>query len=499
MGGPIFDTYRAVYDYMTYCVRLEGQYSDLFTSDMGVLIGDPASPIMWLLYFADVSIPESVDDILLNETRISHLEQADDIVIFATTAEGLQRKLDAFFEWCCRNLLKINGSKSWWMPLGSRPIDIPVFRVNNEVVPIEEKKMYVGMLLTSSLARDQRAHVAQKVEKAHRISCLTFGILDRKCLEVPPRPARKLYMGLVDPHMTHGCEVMPDATLCGTEQLERVQKTYIRKMLRVGPKVCVVPLYTETGLSPIRFRRADLAVRFLGYALQQKEGDLVGCAVRDSRALALAGKKSWLGDLRKACQHLHGGGVDIGFPDSADGIDDVRSALKECEKRYLRTATESCGKLPLLTGRLHENCFAQAAPRPAPVTAFRSYLKIRAREHRTALTRFLFSDHMLAVERLRYENVPRARRKCRFCRDAVEDELHALFECDGHEELNGFRLSLLDDVRRVKGEGAVIRLLERPLEDVFQMLLADGDTVSALARCVHRVLRCFESIPILRG
>ncbi|KZV80811.1 hypothetical protein EXIGLDRAFT_629604, partial [Exidia glandulosa HHB12029] len=133
----------------------------------------------------------------------------------------------------------------------------------------------------------------------------------RKCLELPPRPARKLYMGLVDPHMTHGCEVLPDATLSGTEDLKRVQKTYLRKMLRVGPRTCVVPLYTETGISPIRYRRADLAVRFLGYALQQQRADLVRCALLDSRELAVAGKRSWFGDLRKACAHLPGEGSTL--------------------------------------------------------------------------------------------------------------------------------------------------------------------------------------------
>ncbi|EJD41481.1 hypothetical protein AURDEDRAFT_169377 [Auricularia subglabra TFB-10046 SS5] len=40
--------------------------------------------------------------------------------------------------------------------------------------------------------------------------------------------------------------------------------------------------------APIRYRRVDLAIRMLGYALQQPEDSLVHCALRDSLNLALA-------------------------------------------------------------------------------------------------------------------------------------------------------------------------------------------------------------------
>ncbi|KZV87551.1 hypothetical protein EXIGLDRAFT_597847, partial [Exidia glandulosa HHB12029] len=444
----LFDTYRTVYEYMTYCVRVEGEYSDLFTSDMGVLIGDPASPIMWLLYFADVAIPATDDDIILNGVPVSHLEQADDIIIFATSPAALQQKLDAFFAWCCKNLLRINGRKSWWMPLGCRPLVIPTFTINAEPVPMEKEKAYVGMILSSTLSTAHRAHGAEKAERARRISSLIFGILDRKCLEVPPRPARKLYMGLVDPHLTHGSDVLPDSTFVATTEMERVQKLFLRKMLRVGPKVSVAPLFTESGVSPIRYRRVDLAVRFLGYTLQQPPGDLVRAAVEDSRALARTGKTSWFRDLGKALQLLPIP-VDLGWPDDAASIDNVRDRVRASLVEHLGVEIDGSGKLPLLKGRLHQNCFQQAVPRPAPVTVFRGYLKIRAREHRTALTQFLFSDHYLAVERLRYEDVERADRKCRFCGMEVEDEIHALFECVGHPDLAPLRSVLETEVREL--------------------------------------------------
>lgn len=36
---------------MPYCVCVDGNYSGFFATDMGVLIGDPALPIVWLAFF----------------------------------------------------------------------------------------------------------------------------------------------------------------------------------------------------------------------------------------------------------------------------------------------------------------------------------------------------------------------------------------------------------------------------------------------------------------
>ena len=52
----------------------------------------------------------------------------------------------------------------------------------------------------------------------------------------------------------------------------------------------------------------------------------------------------------------------------------------------------------------------------------------------------MMSTHALAVERLRYQEryrapIPHQSRLCRFCRSAVEDEVHALLQCELQPEL----------------------------------------------------------------
>ncbi|KAJ7328735.1 hypothetical protein DFH08DRAFT_709458, partial [Mycena albidolilacea] len=57
----------------------------------------------------------------------------------------------------------------------------------------------------------------------------------------------------------------------------------------------------------------------------------------------------------------------------------------------------------------------------------------------------------LGVERLLYPAryrlpIPREWRLCRFCRTQCEDEVHALFLCNGHAPLLALRSSFLSDL-----------------------------------------------------
>jgi hypothetical protein len=95
VSGPIFDWLRGLYARVRYMVRHEDVLSAEFKSGLGLLTGDTASPILWNVYFADIGdyIVEDPDDIVLGRFRVSHMEQADDIVLFSTTLNGFQRTL----------------------------------------------------------------------------------------------------------------------------------------------------------------------------------------------------------------------------------------------------------------------------------------------------------------------------------------------------------------------------------------------------------------------
>ncbi|KAL1937495.1 hypothetical protein VTO73DRAFT_13147 [Trametes versicolor] len=74
----------------------------------GILIGDPASPILWNLFFADFKCDPHPDDVHLAGVWVPYLAQADDILLLSTSPQGAQAKPNALASWCLRNGLTVN-------------------------------------------------------------------------------------------------------------------------------------------------------------------------------------------------------------------------------------------------------------------------------------------------------------------------------------------------------------------------------------------------------
>jgi hypothetical protein len=82
---------------------------------------------------------------------------------------------------------------------------------------------------------------------------------------LPPWEARKMYMALVDPYLTLGCEVSLNVDVNHWKPLEDVQVEFIRRVLGVNKQLAIAPLFTETSLVSLRFRRLILALTHLRY------------------------------------------------------------------------------------------------------------------------------------------------------------------------------------------------------------------------------------------
>jgi hypothetical protein len=72
-------------------VRHGDQNSTEFKTFIGLLTGDPASPVLWNLCMGDLVMLDGPDDPILSNVRIAILAQADDILLIS--AAGLQHRL----------------------------------------------------------------------------------------------------------------------------------------------------------------------------------------------------------------------------------------------------------------------------------------------------------------------------------------------------------------------------------------------------------------------
>ncbi|KAK7033103.1 hypothetical protein R3P38DRAFT_2920710 [Favolaschia claudopus] len=115
------------------------------------------------------------------------------------------------------------------------------------------------------------------------------------------------------------------------------------------------------------------------------------------------------------------------------------------------------------------------------------------------MTRLLLGDHNLSVERLRYPSryrsaVPRDLRLCRFCRAEVEDEAHALLDCDAHARLRDLREELMQVAAKVD-PGLYARRAGCTSLDFLIILLRSRALVHNVARFIYQVLNVYDGEP----
>jgi hypothetical protein len=228
VSGPLFDWLRMLYTWMLYVVRQGSEVTASFKSLIGVLTGDTASPVLWNVYFADLVevFSEDSDEIILNGVAVSHLEQVDNIVLFSTTPEGLQRKIDTFFAWCKVNFMVVSVSKMQWMIFGEIPRHVPIMCVGKTIILLVEQYKFVGVLFTS-ISRDIfSAHYAKKASKARAVANMTFAVKDTiSCLPPPPRVFNCIWLELT--RISPSGAKSPWTSLTPTCQSWRMSRTNI--------------------------------------------------------------------------------------------------------------------------------------------------------------------------------------------------------------------------------------------------------------------------------
>jgi hypothetical protein len=192
-------------------------------------------------------------------------------------------------------------------------------------------------------------------------------------------------------------------------KLADILHLFIRCFLQIGShSTMLAPLFTETGILPLRYRRVTLAIACLLYLLQLPPAHYAYAALQESISLLRKGYSCWIADINWVLHHLPGA-------DSAPNVSNVENML---------------------------DCGWSGAPSVSKTPS---------------LPRTACSQHTLAAERLRckeryYAPVPRVWRLCCFCRCTAEDVVHMLLECQGHPHFSQIRLAMQADVHTLSDD-----------------------------------------------
>ena len=210
MNGKFFNIIRNIYTSDNACVKLGNQCTETFEINKGVRQGCVLSPLLFNIFLSD--LPKKLDlnegKITLDNTEISSLVWADDMVLLADSEGGLQQMLKTLEIYCHENKLQINTDKTKCMIFNkSGRLMRRNFRINGTSLENVRSYKYLGFLLTpsgeiKSGLQDLRDRALKAFMKLKTMMGNALNLID--CLIKPIL----LYMGDF-----WGCMKLPNANL----------------------------------------------------------------------------------------------------------------------------------------------------------------------------------------------------------------------------------------------------------------------------------------------
>jgi len=135
-----------------------GVFSETFNITNGVRQGGVLSPFLFAVYIDEITYKLQMVNVgcYVGYRVLNHLLFADDAVIFAPSAKGLQQLLDICADFAISHNIVFNTVKSQCLIVTSKwaPVNPPAFYLNSTLLPVTDSYKYLGHIINSRLTDD---------------------------------------------------------------------------------------------------------------------------------------------------------------------------------------------------------------------------------------------------------------------------------------------------------------------------------------------------------
>jgi len=427
ISGKILNVIRNLYSNAKSCVSTKNEYSQFFTSNIGVKQGENLSPVLFALFLNDLQdhLTHSFNGLGdLNDTVLNGIEvflklyillYADDTAIIAENERELQLALDSMHEYCVVNKLRVNASKTKIVIFSRGKVrNYPVFKFGDDVLDVTDSYPYLGIELNYN-GRLQKAQkkLFEQGQKA------MFSLLSKcKKLHLPLDICMELFDQLVLPILLYGAEVW------GTQSCNLVDKLrlkFVKVLTRCRMSTSTNIILGEMGRLPGEFyAKCRVLTYWCKINVQKKDICLAKLIYDVMYKLHVEGtyRFDW---LEKVELWLNECGFSNIWEQQGAPVLWFKHAIKtRLSDVYMQQFFENIN--------LSESCYNYRLYKCEWGTE--QYLKVLPPQSAMLFFKFRSGNCGLPVNRLRFDGVDRESRICHICGDDVGDEYHYIMNCN---------------------------------------------------------------------
>ena len=261
--GNVINVIYNLYANAKSCVRKGQDLSEFFSCNVGVRQGENLSPLLFAIYLNDFEsyVAQEYDgltflnmetsrilgdNILEMFLRLYILLYADDTIILAESPKQLQLALNSVREYCDKNYLKLNLSKTKIIVFSRGKIrNIPEFFYGEEHIEVVDDYVYLGVKFNYNGCFTKA--IEKQIDQARK--AMFSMITKARRLQLPIDIQIDLFHKTVLPVLLYGCEVWGCANI---SDIELFYRKFLKIILGVGRSTPNCIVYGETGTLPLQ-------------------------------------------------------------------------------------------------------------------------------------------------------------------------------------------------------------------------------------------------------
>ena len=434
VSGTFLRNIQALYSKTEYKIKLKNKVLEAISSNLGLKQGCPLSPLLFNIYISDLGsyLSTSDSDPKLHGTYISHFLYADDLVLVATSKEGLQKKLDGLSKFANDKDLTVNQKKSQIIIFNKSGRKYKEeFTLNGTKLETVQSYTYLGVEMTAcgsfSLATRELNNKARKAMIPLFKTIAQF--------RIPFTRGINLFRTYVEPILLYNaenwaCLTSKEITNCKKDNslLHKIaldappttcQLKFYKYMLGVGTNSPNLSVLGEVSEHPLKHKAHLSLLKYWNRIKDMEEDTLVKKAYHENIAL----NTNW-------CQTVQVLNASLKLNQGTIPEDKFTSISKLNMRNSFKTFwREEIDKQPP-----RKKFYAQTKEN------FRKeiYIDTLPFKDRQRISKLLCSNHNLEIEKGRHTNpiTVKALRICKMCTSgAIEDEDHFLNTCPAYTKL----------------------------------------------------------------